>query len=503
MTTLRRALIGGALTLLLGVGPMSAGADLLGFVPGYDDPQPTYAWQGKWQSHPVYFPSLGSGASLYGTLFAPVSAPPRSAPLVIITPGSTVGVQAQYQWSARDLAGHGYVAFTIDPRGAGKSGIDKQDSCGPGPPSSKCFERNNAKSPDWLDAVKSGIAFALSPGDPYASLIDPNEIGAAGHSAGADALSYQQGIEPRLKAIVAWDNLISSTTGDQGNANCTNKPTKLVTPRVPALGEASETCSQFVGPDAKKTGYELWRKHGIPAMEVVFAGTQHTDWAQEDNVPGTAATGTEQQLHEFEYYTRAWFDLFLRHDNRAAATLLAGSVNGRPRGEVISSRDRSAAYLPGLGIDCENLALCRAPTTWHPASIQVRARHLVASRAGRVTVPVACRGNPRSRCDAQLELTLPAPRRQLIAQSKPFRVPAGRTRHIALKLAAAARHALHHRRLRVIVLVLSGIPPNSEHPQHVTVELTGRHRQPERQAAPSGPTGGRAHRSHGGVDGRR
>ena len=354
-------------------------ADPLGLLPGYDDPQPAFAWQGAWRSHAVYFPSQASGARLYGTLFAPAHPRPGERyPLVVMLPGSNVGVQAQYQWSARDLAGHGYVAFTVDPRGAGRSGEDADHPCGPGTPSPQCATtRNNANRDDYIDAVKSGVAFALSAGDPYRALVDPNEIGAAGHSAGADTLSYLQAVYTPLKAIVAWDNLVSSTTGDQGNAMCTNRPTVLNTPRVPAMGQASETCSQFVGPQAKKTGYERWRHAGVPSMEVVFAGTQHTDWAQEDNVHSNGTvTGTEQQLHDFEYYTRAWFDLFLRHEGRsAAARLLAPAVNGRPRNDVISSRDFSAAFLPRFGVDCEDLRNCALPPSRRAAAHRRHHRH--------------------------------------------------------------------------------------------------------------------------------
>lgn len=462
----------GMLVVLVVLGAAAARGDFLGFVPGYDDPQPTYSWEGKWRSTAVYFRSLRTGASLYGTLFALISGAPRSAPLVIITPGSSVGVQAQYQWSARDLAGHGYVAFTIDPRGAGKSGMDAQDPCGPGPPSSKCYQRNNANPPDYEDALESGIAFALSAQDPYQSLIDPNEIGAAGHSEGADVLSYQQGVEPRLKAIVAWDNLISSTTGDQGNANCTNKPTTLDTPRVPALGEASETCSGLVGPDAKKTGYELWRKHGIPAMEVVFAGTEHTNFAQEDNVPGTAATGNEQQLHDFEYYTRAWFDLFLRHHPSAAATVLADTVNGRPRDQIISSTDHSAVYLPQYGIDCENLRLCATFPTLIAATISTPRTRLRVSAGGRTTLPINCTGNPSARCDGKLQLVARIAGRIDTIASQTVRLLAGHRELLRLRLATVVTHALHHRRkLKATLLVFAGNPPDLEHPARRAITL--------------------------------
>jgi len=418
-----------ALLLALAVAAPAL-SDPLGLVPGYDDPQPAFSWQGAWQSKPVYFRSMASGAQLYGTVFAPAHPQPgQRYPFILILPGSTVGVQAQYQWSARDLAGHGYIALTIDPRGAGKSGEDAQDPCGPGAPSPSCVTtRNNANPPDYIDAIRSGLAFGLSSQDPYSQLIDPSKIGAAGHSEGADVLSYLQSIQPQLKAIVAWDNLISSTTGDQGNANCNNKPTIPIVPRVPALGEASETCQQLVGPNAKKTGYEHWRTAGLPSMEVVFAGTQHTQFAQEDNTPSAGtATGSEQQLHDFEYYTRAWFDLFLKHDRTAASRLLAATVNGRPRSEILSSQSLSASYLPAYGVNCENLALCRLPHQPRHPGVVLSGSQLPVLPNGQAQVPVSCRSAARRTCHGRITLYL---NRRRIGRAR-FTMPSGSTTLVA------------------------------------------------------------------------
>src|SRR5207302_1484592 len=76
----------------------------------------------------------------------------------------------------------------------------------------------------------------------YADL-NTNEVGIAGHSLGASAVSQVGQCDPRVKAIVAWDDLApTSGTCDQPGletgfpAGTPTSPTN----RVPALGINSE-----------------------------------------------------------------------------------------------------------------------------------------------------------------------------------------------------------------------------------------------------------------------
>jgi len=292
----------------------------------------------------------------------------------VILPGSTVGTEANYQWSARDLAGHGYLALTVDPQGQGHSQETEVPPCrGQLPPPHNCGDLDQpsyTSIANWEDALESGIDFLLSTGNPLRSRVNDSEIGAAGHSEGAGIVSYMQMVDHRIRAIVAWDNLNSSTTGDHGDANCADKPTTPIVPTVPALGEASETClgsardpfpSYATDPNLKLPGFEDWRAHRMSSMEVVFAGTQHLDFAQSSYDNTGHVTGSEAQLYDFEWFTRAWFDLWLRHDASAYNRLLSRSLRGASLVSVISSEYRSAAYLPGAGVDCTDLLTCRLP----------------------------------------------------------------------------------------------------------------------------------------------
>ena len=351
----------------------SAGA---GNIPTYDQPYPAYAWEGQWQSATFTYPSQATGACLSGTVFAPAvlaAGYPDSRfgvrrPAVVIGPGSGPGVEAFYQWAARDLAGHGYVAVTIDPQGVGNSATFGNPACDvppPSDPSQACPGVPFQQASNYVDALETGLSYLSSSSDPFASSVDLSELGAAGHSLSARAVSYAQMIDPRIKAVVAWDNLASDLGGDagapSGGGNCgqliggevpgTSAP---ITPRVPALGEASDargSCEPTnASADQKKTAYEVWRSAGVPSMEVVFKGAKHTDWGQ------SSLTTSDASIHNFEYYTRAWFDRFLLGDTTATARLLATTINGEPVSSVMSSTFHSAAFLDG--IDCENLVSC-------------------------------------------------------------------------------------------------------------------------------------------------
>jgi hypothetical protein len=349
----------------------------LGQVPSYDQPYPAYSWEGKWQSATFTYPSNATGACLSGTVFAPASLKSgypdarfgARRPAVVIGPGSGPGVEAFYQWSARDLAGHGYVAVTIDPQGVGNSATFGSPACkapSASDPTGACPGVPFQQAMNYVDGIETGLTFLTSAYDPYRSSVDPRELGVAGHSLSARAVSYAQMIDRRIKAIVAWDNLASNLDGDAGSPSGGGVAGDLiggelpgnstpVTPKVPSLGEASDargtTEPTNSSPDQKKTAYEVWRHAGVPSMEVVFKGATHDDWAQ------SKLTTSDTKLREFEYYTRAWFDRFLLADTGATARLLAATVDGQPLSAMLSSTFHSAASLDG--IDCENLLVCQ------------------------------------------------------------------------------------------------------------------------------------------------
>lgn len=329
---------------------------------------PSYDWQGESQNLSVSFPSRATGAILHGKLFAPADASVGAEfPAVVILPGSSgLARESHYRWAARDLAGHGYIALTVDPQGVGQSETFAEDGCTAAAP--PCPGIPYQQFSVWLDAGLSAVDFLISSDNPFRDVLDQGTIGAAGHSLGARAVSVLQAIDGRVDAVVAWDNLASNSAGDEGSASGGGAISSLVggeipdegqpvSPRVPAMGHATDGqgFSVNVDPDKKKTAYHLWRDSGVPSMELVFNGTPHGTWAQ----TGIGVqNGAEEDFFRFAHYTRAWFDLWLLEEPTALERLLSQDVDGVSRVEFLSPKWHSAAYLPDAGVDCPDLRSC-------------------------------------------------------------------------------------------------------------------------------------------------
>lgn len=338
------------------------------------------AWQKDVDGHNAFlqddgicFPSRQSAAHLRGYLFAPKdlsTIPDGSLPVVVIGPGSANGQALYYLWSARELAAHGYLVLVEDPQGLGRSEIvGDATTCGaagcPGVP----FQ----SASNFVDGFLSALDYAQSKNHPWLVKADLTRIGIAGHSLSARSATYVGGIDERVKAVVAWDNMASDLHGDEGTPSgqgaCADLiggelpgTTAPITPRVPTMGQASDangTCNfqknidNQLGndPELKKTGYEHWRTAHVPAMQLVFTGSAHADWAQ-------SGQSDPQQLESFEYYTRGWFDLYLRHDPAARTRLLnpqAQLSTPVPMADIFSIKFRSAAFMPEVRVDCADL----------------------------------------------------------------------------------------------------------------------------------------------------
>ena len=263
----------------------------------------------------VSVPARGGGRVLSAQLWAPDAARQTApCPVVSLLPGGGAAITS-VAWAAERLAASGYVVIVTLP------------SAG-------------ASTDAYHVAAVSGIDFLQSSANPYRASADTGRVGVAGWSLGARALTRTQAEDARVDALVAWDNLAVSETGDGGSPACDNVPGPLRAPRVPALGQASETCPDRPA-DAKLTAFERWRAAGVPAMQVVFAGATHFVWS-------AAATGAQHDLAHA--YTRAWFDRWLKGDTTATARLLGRTAPGlasRAASDVLSARFRSAAAFDG------------------------------------------------------------------------------------------------------------------------------------------------------------
>ena len=321
-----------------------------------DGPPPAYDWQAGWQSCEVIFTSKLHGSQLYGVLFAPENLDLENdkLPAIVIAPGSVTGVQAQYHWSARELAANRYIVLAVDPQGVGRSELVGQPQT----------------ADNYVDALASALDFLLSSDNPMQANVDAEHMGVAGHSLSARAVSWIQGEDTRIKAIVAWDNLSSTLAGDAGIASGGGAGGALiggevpggdprpVKQRVPAMGQASDApggTTQDTDPEVKKTGYSTWRTAGISAMQIVFQGKGHADWGQAPTASADSASDKSKELQLFQHYTRAWFDLWLKNDRSAIKALTTAQVFEHTTATIYSVDFLSALFLPDAGIDCPDI----------------------------------------------------------------------------------------------------------------------------------------------------
>ena len=127
-----------------------------------------------------------------------------------------------------------------------------------------------------MDAIAQRVAV-----HPFWQLLNPSEVGLAGHSYGAAGVSYIGQRDPRVKAIVAWDNL----GGPGPNAGS-----------VPGSHQGRDRHRRADHPPWLAPGLQL---HPQPGLRRIAARSDMIDW-----------------------YTSAWFDKYLRHDASADKRLL-------------------------------------------------------------------------------------------------------------------------------------------------------------------------------------
>ena len=311
-----------ALRCLIAVAAAAALAPATASAASPCDGQAQFDWMGGSASTTVSIPSLtqpNGNTSYDGTILKPAddTAFPGPRPVVLLQHGLGGNQCAQF-WSARDLAGHGYVAIVwTAPQGADTP---------------QAFF--NA-----VDAMRSAIAFVRSAGNPYLARADGSRMALAGHSLGSVVASFvQQDPDPGVRAVIALDTLRRWVNGDPGGAvfECAAPQQLEVTPTVPALGFAKDApCDakpDYAPADLKLAGFDWWREHGVPAVELVMAGYSHLDFA---------TPGSEQKHRELAGFMEAWLGRWLLDDLDAEDAFFVRGGEG-----LLSTRFLSGAYLP-------------------------------------------------------------------------------------------------------------------------------------------------------------
>lgn len=303
------------------------------------------------------------GAKLTADLWGPADLFDSDAkrPGVVITDGSIQGNSRMYWWAAQTLASAGYVVMSYDVQGQGESETfghhpDGSIWCGPvdQPPDTPPLMRETGPCPGVLfqqSSVFMGGAvwahnFFLSTPDeswehfqegtgtaafnPWWDRVDPDRVGAAGHSFGAAAVSFAQGnpqlLRKPIRAVVAWDRLSVCQAAVRPGEPCPSDG--LVPVNAPALDIEAEDFAfptiRTAAPDptAKLAGLEHWRDAGVDVMSLTLRASTHLEFT---SVPVLPASAHGQDVAR--YYTLAWFDRYLRGLPDATARLLTRELH--------------------------------------------------------------------------------------------------------------------------------------------------------------------------------
>jgi dienelactone hydrolase len=301
----------------------------------------------------VSFPA-DDGATLNGHLLRPPARVHGPYPGIVITTGSIQGYEQMYLWAAEGLAEAGYEVLTYDVQGQGNSDTlpDQAHCTGPSACSGVPFQQNY----NFYQGTEDALNFFFSAKNPGRGQLDTRHVGIAGHSLGASAVSEIGQCDPRVSAIVAWDKL-ATTTG-----RCADKAAHLpadapATPslKVPALGIHSEyffnpePMQSVPDPHAQDAAFKQLTAAGTDSMIVQLRSSTHLEYTYVPYILPASRLGERVAF----YYTRAWFDRYLRHSPRALTRLTARTFD--------ASADRSSI---GAGTyDAARAAAAPADTT--------------------------------------------------------------------------------------------------------------------------------------------
>ena len=295
-----------------------------------------------------------NGATISGHVWA-TRAGPAQRPGVVITNGSVQADEQMYWYAAQTLAKAGYVVLTWDPQGQGQSDVP-----GEGPDASEGVPAQSDGRPFYDGTVDALDFFLSTPGhpftprpscetgtshapkqqrrvaaglnaahNPFAHLLDRGRIGLAGHSYGAAGVSYVGQWDPRVKAIVAWDNLgpaDPAAGGRLGERPCPADPDarRPVPITKPALGLSADygliATPYTADPDplAKSAQSLEYSRAGVDTGQLVIRGGTHYEFSFIAN-PAFGATLRGADLTA--WYTTAWFDRYVKDDPTADARL--------------------------------------------------------------------------------------------------------------------------------------------------------------------------------------
>ena len=277
---------------------------------------------------------------------------PAKRPGIVITTGSVQAPETLYWGIAATLAKHGYVVLTYDVQGQGRS-----DTLGEGADRTRACPRSRASRSTTAPRTRStsssrrrptpyrprpscttGTDHARQAGpprrgglatpryNPLWDLLDPHRIGIAGHSLGARRVSFVGQLDPRVDAIVAWDNL-RPPTQRRTSATPTAPRTRDRTPlpiTKPALGFSNDyglSPSRTPGPRSESQD-AAFAAYGRRAWTRAARSSAAAPTTSTRCIPNTGFGATLRGMDLAAWYTAAWFDKYVKGDPTPTARLL-------------------------------------------------------------------------------------------------------------------------------------------------------------------------------------
>jgi dienelactone hydrolase len=299
-------------------------------------------WEAAGRGQVERFSIIAStGAKLVARLYSPNAVPnEQPLPAIAFIPGLQSYNEVN-EWFAEGMAEAGYVVLILDPQGQGDSenlphNPDGSINCS----ASGCPNAQTNDKPETASAIE----FLLSkPSQPYKyavganaagtltynplwARVDDNRIGIAGHSLGAIAVTPIGQEDPRVKAVVSYDNIDAKLPA--ADLASIHAPTlffgvdyafpSVLTPKDP---------SSPPDPDQHiKAAYSQVVAAGVDAMAIDTRASTHYEFGYQP-FPASFQASRYGERVTFSY-SLAWFDRYLKGDTDATKRLTELTFDG-------------------------------------------------------------------------------------------------------------------------------------------------------------------------------
>jgi dienelactone hydrolase len=281
-----------------------------------------WAAAGRGRHEKFYFIN-SNGAKVRARLYAPSDTTKRY-PAVTFTPGLQSYNEVN-SWFPQGMAEAGYVVLIIDPQGQGDS-----ENCGHEPDGTTTFCPTTNQPADTRSAIdfvvstpSSPYPWALGPNaagtptfNPFWENVDPERVGIAGHSLGAQAVTPIGQEDDRVDAVISYDNLDQTLE-------------TTIPRRTPSLFFYTDYAFPATGtpktspPDPTQHfgAFNQLKAANVDVMSITTRASDHYEWGYQP-YPANLPSSRYGERVAF-YHSLAWFDRYLKDDATATRRLTA------------------------------------------------------------------------------------------------------------------------------------------------------------------------------------